>query len=97
MSVWIELSFISQEDDDLFPADGRAALDKLSEEDEDYSEVSIFSVEKTTLGKLGCCRNLNSNKQTTNQILGRVKKFCPGWIGEFSLVPLRSEFCNTDS
>ena len=46
MSVWIERSFISQEDDDLFPADGRAALDKLSEEDEDYSEVRIFSVEK---------------------------------------------------
>lgn len=39
--VWIELSFISQEDDDLFPADGRAALDKLSEEEEkDFNEVS---------------------------------------------------------
>jgi len=62
----------------LFPADGRAALDKLSEDDEDFSEVSIFSVEKATLGKLGCCRNLNSNDQTINQILGRVKKFVPG-------------------
>ena len=49
MYVWIELSVISQEDDDLFPADGRAALDKLSEEDEDYSEVSIFTLKKNTL------------------------------------------------
>jgi len=47
MYMWIELSLISQEDDDLFPADGRAALDKLSEE-EDYNEVSIFTVKKKT-------------------------------------------------
>ena len=28
-----------QEDDDLFPADGRAALDRLSEDDNDLNEV----------------------------------------------------------
>ena len=45
--MWIEHLFISQEDDDLFPADGRAALDKLSEEvEKDYNEVSIFAVKK---------------------------------------------------
>ena len=41
---WIELSFISQEDDDLFPADGRAALDRLSEDENDLNEVGIFAV-----------------------------------------------------
>ena len=39
-------SLISQEDDDLFPADGRAALDKLSEEEDDFTEVSIVTVTK---------------------------------------------------
>ena len=39
-------SLISQEDDDLFPADGRAALDKLSEEEDDFTEVGIFTVTK---------------------------------------------------
>lgn len=48
MYAWIELSLISQEDDDLFPADGRAALEKLSEE-EDYSEVSILTLLKNIL------------------------------------------------
>lgn len=47
MYSWTELSFISQEDDDLFPADGRAALDKLSEEENDSNEVSIFTITST--------------------------------------------------
>ena len=62
MYMWIELSLISQEDDDLFPADGRAALDKLSEE-EDYNEVSIFTVKKK---KRGSRRKLKSHDQTIN-------------------------------
>jgi len=62
--MWIELSLISQEDDDLFPADGRAALDKLSEE-EDYNEVSIFTVKKKNVVAVESSSHMT--KQLTHQ------------------------------
>lgn len=43
--LFVCLFIYPQEDDDLFPADGRAALDKLSEE-ENFGDVSIFPLKK---------------------------------------------------
>ena len=39
--AWISTAFNLQEDDDLFPADGRAALEDLTEEDLE-NQVSGF-------------------------------------------------------